>query len=51
MRILYVRLSDNFMNNFQIQYKPEMAEYERENKNVVLEPHMKPNYANMSKQA
>ena len=28
-----------------------MADYERENKNVVLEPHMKPNYANMSKSA
>ena len=51
MRILYVRLSDNFMNNFSLQYKPEMADFERENKNLSMEPLQKPNYANMSKSA
>jgi hypothetical protein len=51
MRILYVRLSDNFLNNFSLQYKPEMADFERENKNVSMEPHQKPNYSAMSKGA
>jgi hypothetical protein len=25
IRILYVRLSDHFMSNFDLSYKPEMA--------------------------
>jgi len=49
VRILYVRLSDNFMAQNQIGYKPEMAEYENEAKNVVMEPLTKPNFANMAK--
>jgi len=51
MRILYVRLTDNFLVNFSLQYKPEMAEFERENKNISMEPLQKPNFANMSKTA
>jgi hypothetical protein len=51
MRILYVRLSEHFLFNFQLAYRPEMAESEREAKNVVLQPLQKPNFANMAKQA
>lgn len=51
MRILYVRLSEHFLGNFQLAYRPEMAESEREAKNIVLEPLQKPNFANMAKQA
>jgi hypothetical protein len=51
IRILYVRLSDHFMSNFQLSYKPEMAEFEREAKNVVMEPVIKPNFSNMAKLA
>jgi hypothetical protein len=38
MRILYVRLSENFLNNFGLRYKPEMADFERDAKNVSFEP-------------
>jgi hypothetical protein len=51
IRILYVRLSDHFMGDFQLSYKPEMAEFEREAKNVVMEPIIKPNFSNMAKLA
>ena len=49
VRILYVRLSENFLGNYHLVYKPEMAEYEREAKNVVMEPLTKPNFSNMAK--
>ena len=49
IRILYVRLSANFLQNFNLSYKPEMAEIESQNKNVSFEPLQKPNFANMSK--
>lgn len=49
MRILYVRLSENFLNNFSLQYKPEMADFERDAKNVSFEPLQKPNFTNMAK--
>ena len=45
MRILYIKLSDNFLQNHQLQYKPEMADF----RGVVLEPVAKPNFATMSK--
>jgi hypothetical protein len=32
-------------------YKPEMAEFEREAKNLIMEPLTKPNFATMSKNA
>ena len=51
IRILYVRLGDHFMANHQLDYKPEMAEFEREAKNIALEPSMKPNYSAMAKMA
>ena len=38
IRILYVKLGDHFMSNFQLGYKPEMAEFEAEAKNIALEP-------------
>ena len=51
IRILYVRLSENFLGNFQLDYKPEMAEFESEAQNIFLEPLTKPNYAAMAKSA
>jgi hypothetical protein len=51
MRILYVRLSDNFLGTHQLQYKPEMIEFEMEGRNLAFEPLTKPNYAAMAKQA
>jgi hypothetical protein len=51
MRILYVKLSDTFLGQHQLMYKPEMAEFEREAKNLVMEPLTKPNFATMAKQA
>jgi hypothetical protein len=48
-RILYVRLSDYFMGNFKLAYKPEMAEFENEVQNIVLEPLTKPNFMAMAK--
>ena len=52
VRILYVRLSDNYMNNHGLQYKPEMLEFERDGKNeVTMEPLTKPNFAKMSQNA
>jgi len=44
-------LSDNFLANNHLAYKPEMAEFEREANNVVTEPLTKPNFAAMSKTA
>lgn len=46
-----MRLSENFMAQFdeEMRYKPEMAEFESEAKNVVMEPLTKPNYIIMSK--
>jgi hypothetical protein len=49
IRILYVRLSLNFLNNFGLRYKPEMAEFERNARNVSFEPLQKPNFTEMSK--
>ena len=51
VRILYIKLSDNFLANHKLAYKPEMAEFEREANNVVIEPLTKPNFAAMSKTA
>lgn len=51
VRILYIKLSENFLANHHLAYKPEMAEFEREANNVVTEPLTKPNFAAMSKTA
>jgi len=39
------------MQNFGLQYKPEMAEFEAASKNIVMEPLTKPNFAAMAKSA
>lgn len=51
VRILYVKLNDNFLQSFHLSYKAEMAEFESEAKNLIMEPLQKPNFASMSKQA
>ena len=51
MRILYVHLSNNFLSNFQLEYRPEMLETERQAKNIALQPLQKPNFSNMAKLA
>jgi hypothetical protein len=51
LRIFYVKLSSNFLNNHHLSYKPEMAEFEKESKNIVMEPPIKPNFAAMAKAA
>jgi hypothetical protein len=51
MRILYVKLSETFLGQHELVYKPEMAEFEREARNLIMEPLTKPNFATMSKQA
>jgi hypothetical protein len=51
MRILYVKLSETFLSQHDLVYKPEMAEFEREARNLIMEPLTKPNFATMSKQA
>jgi hypothetical protein len=45
MRILYIKLSDNFLQNHRLQYKPEMADF----RDVILAPVTKPNFTTMSK--
>lgn len=45
MRILYIKLSDNFLQNHGLQYKPEMADF----RDVFLTPVTKPNFTTMSK--
>jgi hypothetical protein len=49
IRILYVKLSETFLGQHGLMYKPEMAEFEKEAKNLVMEPLQKPNFAAMSK--
>ena len=51
VRILYVRLSETFQGQHYLVYKAEMADLERENKNLIMEPLTKPNYASMAKSA
>jgi len=51
VRILYIKLQENFLQRFHLNYKPEMIELERESKNVFMEPLTKPNYAAMAKTA
>ena len=51
MRILYIKFSEAFMQNFNLSYKPEMADFERDTKNVSFEPLQKPNYSSMAKMA
>ena len=45
VRILYIKLSESFLANHHLIYKPEMAEFEREANNVITEPLTKPNIA------
>ena len=51
MRILYVKLSDNFLATHHLQYKPEMQQFEMEAKDLAFEPLTKPNFAAMAKSA
>jgi len=51
IRILYAKLSDNFLGTHHLAYKPEMADFESAANNVVTEPLTKPNFAAMSKTA
>jgi hypothetical protein len=51
IRILYIKLSENFLASHNIAYKPEMAEFEREANNVVTETLTKPNFAAIGKSA
>jgi len=51
VRILYVKLSETFQGQHYLVYKPEMADLEKEAKNLVMEPLTKPNFATMAKTA
>lgn len=52
MRIAYVKLNDNFMQQHDLIYRPEMAEFEN-SVTIVLSggPFIKPQYPTMAKAA
>lgn len=50
MRVIYIKLSDQFLTNNGLSYKQGQKELE-EQQNVVLNPTVKPNYLGMAKQA
>ena len=43
-KCIYIRLNDNFMNMFDLQYNQAMEEFEA-NANIVLNPLIKPMFA------
>ena len=49
-KIVYIKLSDIFLDMHQLEYSPSMAEFEKQT-TVVLAPLIKPNFNIMAKNA
>ena len=49
-KIVYIRLSDAFLDMNGLEYNPQMAEFEQ-NTTVILAPTIQPIYAEMAKAA
>jgi len=48
VRIAYLKLSDNFLNEFGLMYRPEMDEFEQNVTLVLKQPVIKPQYPKMA---